>query len=267
MGRFGDRFGKTLPKALEYGPEAFCYLLALAFQVSGYTSTLVAGLLAVLGTVWLGGHLLHKWHHGRIKSSRHGVEPSHLIMFGLIGILLSSGAAFVGFIWQQYQAPVPPQVGSSGEGPGPQTASGPLRQGLGPLTAIDMLDSFKEAMPRLGPKHWVILFTSAPENEQLMLQVWRLVVKSAKDIHILDHPNYDIEIDAPKFSISDVSGFIFHGKNELTDEFSKIIGRCFYFRRTEQRSKEITDYYKSPDIVWIQIGKGSPWKTAEACRE
>jgi hypothetical protein len=50
-----------MARILEYGPEAFLYLLALAAQVSGYTSPGIAIALTVLATVWLVAHCVYKW--------------------------------------------------------------------------------------------------------------------------------------------------------------------------------------------------------------
>jgi predicted MFS family arabinose efflux permease len=88
---------------LEFGPVAFFYLLALAASVSGYTSATVALLLAGVGTLWLCGSLVYKgkkWHNRRIIAGKHGLEPSHLIVIGLVGGWLFLTITVVGIILQ-----------------------------------------------------------------------------------------------------------------------------------------------------------------------
>jgi hypothetical protein len=47
------------------------------------------------------------WHRRSVKEGRKGLEPSHLIIFGLIGVAICSTIAASGYIWQQF-SPIPP---------------------------------------------------------------------------------------------------------------------------------------------------------------
>jgi hypothetical protein len=95
-----------MAKLLQFGPAAFFYLLALAAQVSGYTSPTVAIILAALGTVWLIGSGVYHWHVYRFRIGKPGVDAAHLITVGLVGaasfLLLAAG----GYVWQQYYSSV-----------------------------------------------------------------------------------------------------------------------------------------------------------------
>jgi|GEM_PF-6397242 len=82
-----------------YAPAGFLYLLALAAQVSGYSSPSIAILLAVAGTAWLIGHWAHKWHLRRRKAGKTGVEAWHLLAVGIVGAWLFMTMALAAAGW------------------------------------------------------------------------------------------------------------------------------------------------------------------------
>lgn len=89
-----------MDKFAEFGPPAFFYLVALAAQLSGYTSLELAVVLVGLGTIWLVVSLLYRLHTRRIRAGKSGVEPSYLILFGLVGAALCLVVAAAGYGWQ-----------------------------------------------------------------------------------------------------------------------------------------------------------------------
>jgi hypothetical protein len=91
------------------------FFVNMATQIMGVTNMIGAFILAGLAALFGCIHL----HRRRIKDGKTGVEPSHLMLFGLIGAVLSSSIALAGFIWQQNRpsSVVPPPSGASGEGP------------------------------------------------------------------------------------------------------------------------------------------------------
>jgi hypothetical protein len=91
---------------LEFGPAAFFYLIALAATVGGWTNQFVAVCLAIVGTLWLAGSFVYRWHTSRIRAGKHGLEPIHIIVLGLLvailGLLITAG----GVGWQRLQQTV-----------------------------------------------------------------------------------------------------------------------------------------------------------------
>ncbi len=90
-------------RILEWFPSGAFYILALAAQVSGYTSPIVALLLAAFGTLMLlipaCYHARH-WHKRRIEGGRRSVEPTHLLVIGLVGIVVFAVISLGAVIWQ-----------------------------------------------------------------------------------------------------------------------------------------------------------------------
>lgn len=79
------------------------YIFALAAQLSDYHSTVAAMALAVIATLLLAFRLWN-WINARREKHdkpRFTLEPSHLIVFGLIGTLVWAATALGGVIWQQ----------------------------------------------------------------------------------------------------------------------------------------------------------------------
>jgi hypothetical protein len=77
--------GKLL---VERGPAAALWLIALAAQVSGFTSAAIAFALAGVALFILVAPAYHhsrKWHEARRKAGKPALGPSHLILVGLIG--------------------------------------------------------------------------------------------------------------------------------------------------------------------------------------
>jgi len=60
---------------------------------------------AALAAVILGGVWLFRWHHGRRNKGNRGVEPWHLIVVGLGGVVIFALLAIGGVIWQWQSAP------------------------------------------------------------------------------------------------------------------------------------------------------------------
>lgn len=82
--------------AIRYFPSAAFYVLALAAQVSGYTSPTVAIVLAGVATLMLlvpACYHTHGWHKRRLAAGNRGLEPIYVIAFGLV-------IALGGVVWQ-----------------------------------------------------------------------------------------------------------------------------------------------------------------------
>jgi hypothetical protein len=95
---------------IRFALAAATYILALAAQVSGYTNPAVALVLAVIGTAVLVVpccHYVRRWHCGRQEAGKAVVEPLHLIIVGLAGIIIFAAVALGGALWHLKKAPSP----------------------------------------------------------------------------------------------------------------------------------------------------------------
>lgn len=84
-------------RIIEFAPSAAFYLLALAAQVSGYTNSAVAAILAGVATLLLLVPVGHRWW---CKQVGRRVESWHLQVIGLGGVIVFAIIALSGVIWQ-----------------------------------------------------------------------------------------------------------------------------------------------------------------------
>lgn len=85
---------------IKFLPSAAFYLLALAAQVSGYTSSLVATGLAAIGTLMLlipACHHGHRWHQTRKSCGRTGLDSWYFIGPCIVLAVLAIAGASYGF--------------------------------------------------------------------------------------------------------------------------------------------------------------------------
>ena len=86
------------------------WLLTMPAQMSGFTNTAIA--LALVGAQFFLGppicHRAERWHLARQQSGKQSLEPSHLIIAGLIGTVIFGGVALGGVVWHTYFTIPPP---------------------------------------------------------------------------------------------------------------------------------------------------------------
>ncbi len=95
--------GERLLHVVERIGETILALLG----VPDMTGALIAG--AILGSLWV-----ISWHRRRLREGKPGVEPHHLVLYGLIGAAVSIVLVAAGVIWQGRSPPTnatlqPPQ--------------------------------------------------------------------------------------------------------------------------------------------------------------
>jgi hypothetical protein len=90
-------------------PGLINFLINTATQISGVTSMFGALVMAIIAAA------LWAWSwHGRMRAEgKPGVEPLHLISWGLVGAFVSAGVALGGFIWQINRASTQEQAATS----------------------------------------------------------------------------------------------------------------------------------------------------------
>jgi len=155
----------------------------------------------------------------------------------------------------------------------PITAALPQRN-IGLWSGMDLFGTLKtkgaqEFTEQSGSWH-ILLSNATPEESVVVGTLWRMLSNMSRQIQVVDHPNYDVEIDAPKFPSSQYSGLVFHGENTLSEILLSALGKCFTVRKSETFDDNIKKYYEkrgANNLVWIEVGPGSPWRTPESCRD
>jgi len=142
------------------------------------------------------------------------------------------------------------------------------QKSLGPQTVSKMVAELKESIDRLpGMPPWHVVITTAKENEKVAHDLQSLFTLSTKNVAIVPLPDYDRDIDAPKFvQNNQISGVILHGRNQLSDVLKKVWGNCFTVRQASDVSPNVTQYYGFV-LTWIEVGPESPWRTPDACSD
>jgi hypothetical protein len=100
-----------LKLSIERGPGIAFWLLVMPAQMIGFTNAAIA--LAFVGgaVFFLGPPIWHhalKWHLARQQSGKQSLEPSHLIIAGLIGLVIFGAVALGGVIWRTFFIIPPP---------------------------------------------------------------------------------------------------------------------------------------------------------------
>jgi hypothetical protein len=101
----------TTPRHIEFLPAAAFYVLALAAQVSGYTSTTVALVLAGIATIMLfvpGCYHVKRWHLRRKEAGMAGLASWYFIAPCMMIALLAIAGAAYGFGLRSGGKAIPP---------------------------------------------------------------------------------------------------------------------------------------------------------------
>jgi hypothetical protein len=141
---------------------------------------------------------------------------------------------------------------------------------LGPDTTIKIIKEL--AMPPLivrseppPPTHWAVLITAPSENARLAETLFQLLYMAMQNkVKLLAVPDRSKQLDAPILPDSGVSGIILHGQNWLNARLEQTLKGCFDIRQTDEVPDGLnSEFFKIPaefKVVWIEIGKGSPYK-------
>jgi hypothetical protein len=141
-------------------------------------------------------------------------------------------------------------------------------QKMGPLNTTNKTNALKtsQAGERIIQAQWWIVVTFPPENSEFARDfvnlLWPNLNLGRKSL-----PDYNIDLDAPHFPASEYSGIVLHGTNSLNDLIKQTFDQCFVIRLTAKPAEGLEDFYKTKNISWIEIGKGSPWRGSTACAE
>jgi hypothetical protein len=135
---------------------------------------------------------------------------------------------------------------------------------IGPVNVMNAISAAGALWRELSATGTAMLVTSTQDNDQLRNNLYSILVsgvamyKTGQVGKILRPPNYDVDIDAPRLPESEYSGIIIHSPidyQEIQNVFS-----CFTIRKASKNVEGLANFYKVPSILWIEIGKGSPWR-------
>jgi hypothetical protein len=138
---------------------------------------------------------------------------------------------------------------------------------LGISATFTMFDAFQRANLKV-PGGWNIIFTRASEESGQIQGNLMIILQRAlgeREVHFLELPNHSVNLDAPRFpEPSEQPGITIHGSNALAQALLAL-GSCFSTRITTKTVDGLEQFYGVQNLVWIEIGKGSPWSSDLAC--
>ena len=115
---------------------------------------------------------------------------------------------------------------------------------------------------------WPLLITAAPENRQMVGDLWAIIRHAGMTWQLLSPPDNARNLDAPILAETG-AGIIIHGDNPLAAKMFGALDACFVVKKTTKLIQELETYYsKNADrpvaghLTWIEIGTGSPWRVA-----
>lgn len=151
------------------------------------------------------------------------------------------------------------------------TASYP--QTFGTICGSNLINVAEAMLRTLAPES-VILITAPSENEQFKRNILGLFTMAMQRVPekkigiFISPPNYEVELDAPKLIGTSQRGITFHGEDAPPGHFMIGFGQqTFVVRKTSQIPEGLAQFYKAPNVIWIDIGPGSPWVDPSSCRE
>jgi hypothetical protein len=151
---------------------------------------------------------------------------------------------------------------------------------VGPINTLNTFSAAEGLFEELLPSNTSVLVTAMPENERVKNELNNLLgigqrkirdkLPEGKSLLLYESTN-TLDLDAPH-PTSLFTGIVIHGArasgNALIDLKNILEERCLDTPRTTAMvPDEIKKYYKSDNIIWIEIGKGSPWRTGRDCSE
>lgn len=145
---------------------------------------------------------------------------------------------------------------------------------IGRTTFFNLQNELSSLPPefKAPPNHFVIVSPASESSklaEDLNALFYLVWAQSRGSMRGLNLPNYDRDLDAPKFEGKGLPGITVHGRAAIADFIAQKLNNCFQIRRTGEMPSGVAEYYNkihpttisiSDVFVWLEIGKGSPWK-------
>jgi hypothetical protein len=150
----------------------------------------------------------------------------------------------------------------------------PYIRNLGPMTTLNSFSLSRDIWRKLVVEDIAVVITAPKENMLLKVNLESIFGVGLQDIReqlphgrglLVQPPNYEVDIDAPRLKDSGYSGIIIHGHSSALELIDNFLRDCFVTRQTPKIVDGLPEYYKAHNVMWIEIGTGSPWKTPSAC--
>lgn len=169
------------------------------------------------------------------------------------------------------EAPIAPVQPARASAPGqasPIPTAPPRIIPQDPAQAIEAMNGMKGLLSEeLGKEDTITFFVSWPDDDSSYLAsvdaALSLGCRTQPRQCWFAQPRNPKDLDYPQVKGSRRPGLTIHGKD--AEALARILGRWFTTFNTSHIPREL-DVYKYPgtkDLIWVEIGPGSPWKTAE----
>jgi hypothetical protein len=137
---------------------------------------------------------------------------------------------------------------------------------LGTVNTFLIFDALRTANLQV-PGGWSILFTRPSEESGRLQSDLTIILQKAlgeREVHLLELPEYSINADALRFPEPAGPGITIYGNNPLVDAL-RVLAGCFSIKITQKTFDGFEQVYSGQNVVWIDIGKGSPRVGDLAC--
>jgi hypothetical protein len=135
---------------------------------------------------------------------------------------------------------------------------------------VQRLKDPPQSVKQQPPQNFVLI-SQPQENLPIGRDLGALFLNTflQSNIRPLNLPNYDLDLDAPKFEGGGLQGITIHGRNAAADFLALILQHCYQNHRTEEMPTGVTEYYRrlyrttitaADMFVWLEIGKGLPFQ-------
>jgi hypothetical protein len=105
------------------------------------------------------------------------------------------------------------------------------------------------------------LFISSPDRYQkLKMAILEILGKGIPGLRFSPLPDPADDFGAPRFPTTKLPGLLVHGDSGLADGIASLFSGCLLVGQTKDAVDGLKIYTKQQEVIWIEIGEGSPWK-------
>ena len=146
---------------------------------------------------------------------------------------------------------------------------------LGRTSWFNLYSTLKNPPDNLNGTTKHIIISSSSGNGLIAKDLNTLFVLSwsvSKAFGALGLPNYERDLGAPKFVVTDRAGITIHGASDVVDYFANTLGHCYLIHKSSEMPGGIAEYYNhlypttiplTDTFIWIEIGDGFPLATGD----
>jgi hypothetical protein len=149
----------------------------------------------------------------------------------------------------------------------------PLMSAEAVLFMIQTLQrNYSEIMRENGDTKQRYLAIVAPPSQAALRNLLGQIIQNAPiNVAILEPPDTDRIIDAPRLEIPNTNGVVMHGEDRLNSVLQSALQRCFVMKwqRTDDVAQKLSDFNWPNQhyiVLWLAFGSvGSPLKDPKGC--